>query len=282
MITKNEMQLKARIKNKALETGITPQAVLQIYCLERLLDRISQSGKKDCFIIKGGFLISSMIGIENRSTMDIDATVKNLNVDKENIASVFKEICGINTGDQLTFTFDRVEDIRENDEYPGIRVFLKAEYGKIKTQLTVDVTTGDSIIPSEIKYSYNCIFDEKTISVFAYPLENILAEKLETVVSRGKANTRPRDYYDIHILYSLKKNGIDYSTLKKALESTATKRGSLSVIKDYAKILDSIRKDEVQKEYWKKYISKNNFAKGITFEQVMDSVENLFNDFSLS
>lgn len=147
MITKNEMQLKARIKNKALETGITPQAALQIYCLERLLDRISQSGKKDCFIIKGGFLISSMIGIENRSTMDIDATVKNLNIDKENIASVFKEICGINTGDQLTFAFDRVEDIRENDEYPGIRVFLKAVYGKIKTQLTVDVTTGDSIIP---------------------------------------------------------------------------------------------------------------------------------------
>lgn len=197
MITKNEMQLKPKIKSKALETGITPQAALQIYCLERLLDRISQSGKKDCFIIKGGFLISSMIG-------------------------------------------------------------------------------------SEIKYSYNCIFDKKTISVFAYPLENILAEKLETVVSRGKANTRPRDYYDIHILYSLKKNEIDHSTLKKALESTATKRGSLSVIKDYAKILDSIRKDEVQKEYWKKYISKNNFAKGITFEQVMDSVENLFNDFSLS
>ena len=231
MITKNEMQLKAIIKNKALNTGITPQATLQIYCLDRLLDSIAQSDKRDCFIIKGGFLISSMIGIENRSTMDIDTTIKGFDVTKENITEIFKQICSIKIEDQLNFTFDRVEDIRETDDYPGIRVFVQAEYGKIKTVLTVDVTTGDSIVPSEIRYSYNCVFDEKVIPILAYPLENILAEKLETIISRGIANTRPRDFYDIYILYAFKKQEINYSVLKKALESTANKRGSAEVIK---------------------------------------------------
>lgn len=278
MITKNEMQLKAIIKNKALNTGITPQATLQIYCLERLLDRIAQSDKRDCFIIKGGFLISSMIGIENRSTMDIDTTIKGFDVTKENITEIFKQICSIKIEDQLNFTFDRVEDIRETDDYPGIRVFVQAEYGKIKTVLTVDVTTGDSIVPSEIRYSYNCVFDEKVIPILAYPLENILAEKLETIISRGIANTRPRDFYDIYILYAFKKQEINYSVLKKALESTANKRGSAEVIKEYTKILQTIREDKTQNDYWNKYTSKNNFAKGISFEEVLNSIESLFKE----
>lgn len=278
MITKNEMQLKAIIKNKALNTGITPQATLQIYCLERLLDRIAQADKRDCFIIKGGFLISSMIGIENRSTMDIDTTIKGFDVTKENITEIFKQICSIKIEDQLNFTFDRVEDIRETDDYPGIRVFVQAEYGKIKTILTVDVTTGDSIVPSENRYSYNCVFDEKVIPILAYPLENILAEKLETIISRGIANTRPRDFYDIHILYAFKKQEINYSVLKKALESTANKRGSTEVIKDYTKILQTIREDKTQNDYWNKYTSKNNFAKGISFEEVLNSIESLFKE----
>lgn len=275
MKTVNEMQLKALIKNKASELGITPQAALQVYCLERLLERMSMSDKQVCFIIKGGFLISAMIGVEHRSTMDIDATVKGFDVNKDNVSEIFKNICTIQIDDQLNFVFDRVEDIREVDDYPGIRVFLKAQYGKMDTTLTVDVTTGDSIVPSEIEFTYKCVFDDKIISIMAYPLENVLAEKLETIVSRGIANSRPRDFYDVYILFSLKKDKIDYKILKSALESTMKKRGSIVVLKDYSKILDTINNDSVQNNFWKRYVSKNSFAKGITFSQTIDSAKML-------
>ena len=232
MNTVNEMQLKAFLKSKAMDLGITPQATLQVYCLERLLERISLSDKRNCFIIKGGFLISALIGVEHRSTMDIDTTIKGFDVNKENITDIFLKICATNVDDKLTFVFDRVEDIREKDDYPGIRAFLSARYGKMDTRLTVDVTTGDSIVPSEIEFTYKCVFDDKTISMMAYPLETIFAEKLETVISRGIANTRPRDFYDTHILYSLKKDEINYVTLAKAIESTARKRGSWGLFRD--------------------------------------------------
>ena len=270
MKTTNEMQLKAIIKNIALKSGITPQAALQIYCLERLLERISLSSKSECFIIKGGFLISSMIGIEHRSTMDIDTTAKGFDVNHESISEIFSEICRIEIDDQLHFMFDRTEDIREADDYPGIRVFLHATYGKLNTVLTVDVTTGDSIVPSEIQYKYACIFDKKTIPIKAYPLENILAEKLETIVSRGTANSRPRDFYDLYILFSLKKDEIDWNTLHNALTATATKRGSLSLLSDYEKIIETIRADSVQNDFWKRYSSKNKFASGISFDETLE------------
>jgi predicted nucleotidyltransferase component of viral defense system len=276
MITTNEMQLKALIKNEAARTKITPQAALQIYCLERLLERIANSDKRDCFIIKGGFLISSLIGIEHRSTMDIDTTIKGFTVTKENLSKIFVQICNIKIEDQLNFVFDRIEDIRETDDYPGIRVFLFAEYGKMKTSLTVDVTTGDSIVPSEIRYSYKCVFDDKIIPIMAYPIENILAEKLETVISRGTANTRPRDFYDIYMLYSLKKDSINWKNLKSALISTAKKRGSVEVIKDYAKIIETIKEDPIQNNFWKNYSAKNYFAGKIEFTDTLTIVLNCF------
>lgn len=276
MITKNPMQLKAIIKNRAKELNIIPQAALQVYCLERLLERISLSDKADCFIIKGGFLISSFIGIENRSTMDIDTTIKGFNLTKENVTEIFKSICQVQIEDQLNFEFDRVEDIRDADDYPGLRVFLHAVYGIVKTFLTVDVTTGDSIIPSEIKYSYNCIYDEKTINIMAYPLENVLAEKLETIISRGVANTRPRDFYDVYILTKLKSDKINWKTLRKALSETSKKRGSEKIIANYKKILETLKTDNSQLEYWNKYSAKTPFAKGITYNQTLEMIEQCF------
>ena len=275
MKTSNDMQLKALIKNKAAQCGITPQSALQIYCLERLLERISLSDERNCFIIKGGFLISAMIGVENRSTMDIDTTIKGLDVNKENITEIFRKICKIKVDDQLNFVFDRVEDIRETDDYPGIRVSLQAQYGKIATTLTVDVTTGDSIVPSEIQFSYKCVFDDKTIPIMAYPIENILAEKLETIISRGIANSRPRDYYDVYVLCAMKKGDINYQILKLAIESTARKRGSLEIMQNYQSVLVSISNDLTQNNFWKRYVSKNLFAKGITFQETIDSVKYL-------
>lgn len=276
MITKNPMQLKAIIKNKAKKSNITAQAALQTYCLERLLERISMSDKASCFILKGGFLISSFIGIENRSTMDIDTTVKGFDVTKENVAEIFKSICQIHIDDQLNFLFDRVDDIREADDYPGIRVFLHAIYGIINTTITVDVTTGDSIVPSEIKYMYHCVYDDKTINIMAYPLENVLAEKLETIISRGTANTRPRDFYDVYILYKLKFGDINWESLKLALESTCRKRKSETVLADYKNVIESLKSDNFQHEYWNRYEAKTPFVKGILYEQTLKAVEDCF------
>lgn len=229
------------------------------------------SDKKDCFIIKGGFLISAMIGVEYRSTMDIDATVKGFDVNEDNVSEIFKNICDIQIADQLNFIFDRVEYIRETDDYPGIRVFLKAQYEKMDTTLTVDVTTGDSIVPAEIQFEYRCVFDDKIIPMMAYTLENVLAEKLETIISRGIANTRPRDFYDVYILYSLKKNEIDYNILKQAIESTVGKRGSAEIMSNYKSILQTIGNNHAQNSYWKRYSSKNQFANTIEFQSTVDS-----------
>lgn len=275
MITKNEMQLKAVIKSLAGKFGITPQAVLQMYCLERLLERIAVSERGGCFVVKGGFLIASIIGIENRSTMDIDVTAKGFDVNQENIASIFKHVCDIEIEDPLIFSFNRVEDIREGDDYPGIRVFLVAQYGKIRTPLTVDVTTGDSIVPSEIEFLYKCVFDDKVISVRAYPLENILAEKLETVVSRGIANTRPRDFYDIFTLYAMKKSDIDFDILRQAVEATSARKGSLEVMWGYRQILETVRADPTQNDFWRKYAANNLFARDINFSQTIDTAKEM-------
>jgi len=206
MITKNSMQFKSIIKKMSKEKNISPQLVMQNYMLERLLERISLSKYCDNFIFKGGFLISSIVGLSSRATMDLDTTIKGFILTHESITDIFKEIFSIEIDDDITFEFLNVTDIREIDDYPGIRVSLKANYSPISVPLTVDVTTGDVITPKEIKYHHNSVFEDKVIHVLAYNLETILAEKIETVLSRGIANTRPRDFYDIYILYSLHKD----------------------------------------------------------------------------
>lgn len=276
MITKNAMQLKAMIKNKAKILNITPQAALQTYCLERFLERISMSDKAECFIIKGGFLISSLIGIENRSTMDIDTTAKGFEVSKKTVEEIFRRICSIQLDDQLKFIYDRVEDIREDDIYPGMRVYLKAAYESLNIPISIDVTTGDSIIPSEIRYSYHCVYDDKDIQVMAYPLENVISEKLETIISRGIANTRPRDFYDVYILYQLKGKQINWSVLREALNKTSKKRGSEKNLGEYKKILESLKNNVNQHMYWNNYKAKNLFVKGITYEKALEIVEKCF------
>ena len=197
MITKNPMQLKAYIKKKAAEKHISAQLVMQNYMLERLLERISLSPYKHNFIIKGGFLVSAIVGLDTRATMDLDTTIKGFTLTHEAILSIFKDVCAVQIDDDVQFEVLGVADIRETDDYPGIRVSLKANYPPISVPLTVDVTTGDMITPREIEYTFSMLFDDRTISVLAYNLETVLAEKLETVLSRNIANTRPRDYYDI-------------------------------------------------------------------------------------
>lgn len=240
MITKNAMQLKAYIKNKAAEKNISAQLVMQNYMLERLLERISISEYKNNFILKGGFLISAIVGLDTRATMDLDTTIKGFDLTISNLQEIFERICSVKIEDDVTFEMYNISEIREDDEYPGYRVHLKSLYPPLAVPLTVDVTTGDKITPREIEYTFKLLFDDKTISIMAYNLETVLAEKLETVISRGQANTRPRDFYDIHILYSLRGNSCDMSILKQALEQTTLKRGSIDRLKDYKEIINSI------------------------------------------
>jgi predicted nucleotidyltransferase component of viral defense system len=269
------MQLKVLLKDLSVKYGITPQATLQMYCLERLLDRIAVSRFRDYFVIKGGFLIASILGIGNRSTMDIDVTVKGFGVNYENIGSAFKEICNIDITDQLFFSFNRIEEIRENDDYLGLRVFVECRYGKMNVPLTVDLTTGDTIIPPEIEYMYKCVFDDKMIPVWAYPLENVFAEKLDTIISRGVANTRTRDFYDVYTLCMLKKREINFETLRNALEATSRRRNTFKILENYPQILESIKVDLEQNDFWRRFVAKNPFARGITLSMTVDCAKEI-------
>lgn len=281
MITKNPMQLKAFIKKKAAEKHISAQLVMQNYMLERLLARIAQSKYNRNFILKGGFLISAIVGLDTRATMDLDTTIKGFTLTHESLRNIFTDICAIEINDDIHFEISGISDIREGDDYPGIRVALKANYPPISVPLTVDVTTGDVITPSEIKYSFSMMFDEGTIDVLAYSLETVLAEKIETVLSRSIANTRPRDYYDIHILYLLRKDEFDKKMLLQALVRTTEKRNSRHILDDYPDILHMIRSSNQLRNHWEKYRKDFEYARDIRFDDTCDSINEIMKQIAL-
>jgi predicted nucleotidyltransferase component of viral defense system len=245
---------------------------MQNYMMERLLERLSLSPYKRNFILKGGFLIAAIVGLDTRATMDLDTTIKGLDLTHETIREIFEEVCAIKVADDVTFTVTRTTDIREGDDYPGLRVALTANYSPLAVPLTIDVTTGDKITPCEVEYSFKLLFDDRNISVLAYNLETILAEKLETVLSRNIANTRPRDFYDIHILRVLRSGELNAPTLKQALDETARKRGSLPVLTRYREIVESIQASPQMQGFWEKYRQEFDYAKDISFEDVCNSV----------
>ncbi|MCF0206564.1 MAG: nucleotidyl transferase AbiEii/AbiGii toxin family protein [Bacteroidales bacterium] len=272
MITKNPMQLKAFIKKKAAEKNISAQLVMQNYMLERLLERISMSRFRHNFILKGGFLISAIVGLDTRATMDIDTTIKGFTLTHESIHAIFEEVCAVEVADDVKFEVADISDIREGDDYPGIRVSLKANYPPISVPLTVDVTTGDAITPREIDFTFSLLFDDRSISILAYNLETILAEKIETVLSRNIANTRPRDFYDIHVLYTLRGAECNSNMLLQALERTTAKRGSTRVLQIYPDIMKEIRTNKQLQGFWEKYQHDFDYAKGISFDDACDTI----------
>jgi len=269
---KNAMQLKTIIKNMAKQKNISAQLVLQNYMLERLLERISVSKYRDNFILKGGFLIAAMVGLDTRATMDMDVTLKGYPVNEETIQKMFQEICGIELNDEVTFTLRQIGEIRENDEYSGYRVALTADYPPMAVPLKLDVTTGDKITPKEIEYSFKLLLEDRSISILAYNLETILAEKLETVISRSDQNTRPRDYYDIYVLMKLQSHNIDLPSLKEALAATCKKRGSAETVKEYKQIMDRVKNSTVMQEQWIRYQKEFDYASDIPFEDTCDTV----------
>lgn len=269
---KNAMQLKAIMKNLSKEKHISAQLLLQNYMMERLLERISQSKYKEFFIIKGGFLIAAMVGLDTRATMDIDATIKGYPVTEKTIKTMFEEICDIYIPDDIVFEFKHIGEIREGDEYTGYRVSVTANYAPMAVPLKLDITTGDVITPKEISFAYPMMLEDRTISVLAYNLETILAEKIETVISRSDQNTRPRDYYDIYILYRLWKNNVNVHNLQCALKATGEKRGSVNLLTEYKRIMEVVVNSEVMNKQWKKYQKDFAYASEVSFKDACNTV----------
>ena len=269
---KNAMQLKAIVKNIAKEKKISAQLVLQNYMLERVLERVSLSKYRSNFIIKGGFLIASMVGLNSRATMDMDATIKGYPLNNETVQKMIKEILSIPVDDNISFEFGSTGEIREGDEYTGYRVHLTANYEKMAVPLKLDITTGDKITPGEIEYEYKLMLEDRSIRVFAYNLPTILAEKLETVISRGDQNTRPRDYYDIFILTKLQSGNINLDTLREAFRVTAEKRGSDEAVIQYREIMKVVRNSSVMNRQWNDYRKDFDYAVEIDFGETCDAV----------
>lgn len=280
MRTNNAMQLKALIRNRAKAEGVSPQLVMQNYLLERLLERISLSPWRNRVVVKGGMLISSLIGVDKRGTKDLDTTIQGFTLTHENAEKAFREIAAVAADDDFEFAFVRTEDIREGDDYPGIRVHLKANYEKMSSPVTVDVTTGDKITPGAIEYSYPLLFEDRSILLMAYPLATVLAEKLETVISRSVANTRPRDYYDIFTLWHARKSAVDLNTLHEALAATADKRGTLTAMNNYREVMALVVDDPGMLNHWSAYARRYPYVGDLSLQDACETVVEIMDAMS--
>lgn len=265
--------LKGKIRNIAHSKNLRSQEVLQMFFFERFLERLSKSKYKFNFVIKGGLLISSMIGIDNRTTMDMDTTIKGVPLKSEVIRNIVSEIINVEVDDGIEFETTDISHIREEDEYENFRVHLIANFGGIKNDMKIDITTGDAITPKEIEYLYPCMFQEESLRVLAYPLETILAEKYESVIKRNILTTRMRDFYDLYNLYNLRKEDINFDILKQAIISTATRRESLPIMKQVIEIIEDIKDDDYLKELWKVYLSDNSYVGDLNFLETVKVVE---------
>ena len=271
------MQLKGIIKNMAAKTGVKANALLQNYMLERLLERISSSEYKYKFILKGGMLISAMVGLDSRTTLDMDATIRGVNFSKENLINVFQEIIDTPVDDDVKFNIKGIEEILEEHDYGGFRISLEAIFETIIVPLKVDISTGDIITPKEVIYSFDLLFSDRHIEILAYNLETVLAEKFETIISRGVLNTRARDFYDVYILTRLQAHNISKNDFKNALALTAKKRGVVDKIAHSKSIIEEIKLDIAMQNIWKAYTKKFEYAKDISFDDTIQALVELDN-----
>lgn len=270
---RNTMSFKAIINNMAKENNVAAQSVLQTYMLERLLERISISKYKDNFILKGGMLISAMIGIDSRTTMDMDTTVKGFPLTKDNITNIMDEICNIEIDDNVTLKINKVELIREDDDYGGYRITFEAKYNnEMPVIMKIDITTGDKITYKEIEYSFTLMLEDRKIQIWSYNVETIIAEKFEAIVKRGVLSTRIRDYYDVYMLINTQSKIIDKKTLKDALTLTAQYRGTSEIIKDWKKVVEKIANDSKMRQQWKRYQKDNFYAEEIEYKDLINAI----------
>ena len=270
----NANSFKAKIKNISKDKGIPAQQVQQHYLIEQVLKLISTSSYRDSFIVKGGYLIGQMIGLDKRTTMDLDVTLKGTEMSRENLIDIFEEILCSKT-DGFSFSVDKLEPIRQDDEYGEFSLKLNATFDTLKEVVFIDITTGDKITPREITYSMTSIFTNESIKIWTYNLETVLAEKLETIISRGLASTRPRDRYDLFTLYKLRKEEINLEVLKNALENTAEKRKSKDTIYNWKEQVRGIEISDYQKELWIRYQRQFKYAKDISFDNSVQVIREI-------
>lgn len=276
----NANSFKDKIKNIAKQKGVSTQQIQQIYLIEQILIAISNSKYKNSFIVKGGYLISSIIGIDKRTTMDLDVTLKNIDLSKENLINIFNEILMRKT-ENFKFEVNSILPIRDNDEYGGFRIKINATYETLQEVVFIDITTGDKITPHEIKTSMKSIFSENRIVILSYNLETVLAEKLETVISRGEGSTRPRDRYDLFTIWNLYCEDINIPVLKKAINNTFEKRKNMEFLKEWNHQVESIQSSTYQRMLWSNYQNKFKYAYDISFEESVDIIKLIMDKIGL-
>ena len=271
-------QLKDLIRNMSKKKSADAQILMRNYMMERFLERISLSEYKNQFILKGGMLVAAMVGLDARTTMDLDATIKGTNVSVEDVEMIISKIISIPLNDGVLFRIKRISEIMEEADYPGVRVSMETKFDGVITPLKIDISTGDIITPREIKYKFNLMLENRTIEVWAYNLETVLAEKLETVISRNVTNTRMRDFYDIYILQKLYGEQLSKDVLRDALVATAKKRETLEQIEteDIDEVFDEIQSSSVMENLWKVYQRNYSYSADIPWHTIMKSIRTLY------
>ena len=271
-------QLKDLIRNMSKKKSADAQILMRNYMMERFLERISLSEYKNQFILKGGMLVAAMVGLDARATMDLDATIKGTNVSVEDVEMIISKIISIPLNDGVLFRIKRISEIMEEADYPGVRVSMETKFDGVITPLKIDISTGDIITPREIKYNFNLMLENRTIEVWAYNLETVLAEKLETVISRNVTNTRMRDFYDIYILQKLYGEQLSKDVLRDALVATAKKRETLEQIEteDIDEVFDEIQSSSVMENLWKAYQRNYSYSADIPWHTIMKSIRTLY------
>lgn len=272
---KTSEQIKGAIRNITKKTGVNANSLLQMCLFEGILEKISKSKYKNHIILKGGLLISSLIGVEMRSTLDMDTTIRGLPMNEENISKILHEILEITIDADIVYRLIKLERIRKEDLYEDFCATITCRYGKINANLNIDITTGDIITPKEIQYSYEKILEEGSISILTYTIETIIAEKFETISSRNITTTRARDFYDLYMLYKLYKSKIDRNVLKEAITLTSQHRNSFSLVLQYKEIVKLFYQSNSLKNLWDKYIQNNSYAKEISFDDTISIYEEI-------
>ncbi len=272
---KNKDSLKAKINNLAFKTNIPHKYILQNYMFESLLKRLSKSIYKDKFIIKGGFLLTSIFGVNLRSTMDLDTTIKGISLDRETITKVINEIINIDINDNIKLELENIKDIRIEDDYPGFNINIKADFEGLKTNLMIDITVGDIITYKEVEYRYKTLFENDIIDIMSYNYETIISEKFNTIIARNINNTRMKDYYDIYMFVNLKLKEINRETLRNAIINTAKSKKDIDYIINSNKYIELIENDNQLKLFWHNYQNNYEYAKDITFEDTIKAIKTI-------
>ena len=272
---KTSEQIKGAIRNISKKTGVNPNSLLQMCLFEGILEKLSKSKYSENFILKGGLLISSLIGVDMRSTIDMDTTLRGIPLNEVSITKILNEILAIEIDADIEYKLIKLSPIRQEDVYEDFCASISCIFGKINATLNIDITTGDVITPREMNYSYSKILEEGTIPIMTYTIETILAEKFETISSRNITTTRARDFYDLYMIYSIYKDKIDKGILRKAIERTSKYRGSFETALQYKEIVELFRESETPKKLWKKYTQNNPYAKDVDFLDTISIYEEI-------